>query len=115
MGEKTDCKRRGTRKMGIVTDDDLLERGGILSSPNPPRAVDGTDGAASVAVATAVRHAAAVGIRVEPAVGNRGMGSVDDRARRFNRGPGRRAIRLVSVSVSREDGEGIGTGVAAEA
>lgn len=62
-----------------------LEWGGIFSSANPPRAVDGANGAASIAVSSAVRHALRPGIRIErDLVGNgrhRGNGTGDVFAR----------------------------------
>jgi hypothetical protein len=97
----------------------VLERGRIFPSTNPSRAVDGTDGAACVAVSAAVRHAFGPSVRVDPrTVGNWRNGRSGDNRRhrrtpRINGSTRWIAVKRV-VGFPRDDGNRIWTSFAFE-
>jgi hypothetical protein len=66
---------------------DLLERGGILSPPDPSRVVDGADSTASIAVSTAMRHTFGASVGIPGAVGNGRRRHTDDGTTGFHGGP----------------------------
>ena len=51
--------------MDVCATRNSLEWGGILSSANPPRRIDGADGTASIAITTPMRHALGARVRVK--------------------------------------------------